>query len=65
MVIPLFMTIKEEYKRRSVDEEDEICEEDPEDDQISVDTNYNIENVPQPNEENSAGESVSNYVYFK
>ena len=63
MVIPLFMTIKEEYKRRSVDEEDEICEEDPDEEQISVDTNYNIENVPY--EENSTGESVSNYVYFK
>ena len=65
MVIPLLMTIKEEYKRRSVDEEDEVFVEDPDDDDdsVSIDTNYNIENAP--NEENSTGETVSNYVYFK
>lgn len=63
MVIPLFMTIKEEYKRRSIDEEDEICNEDPDEDPFTIDSNDSIENVEE--EENSSGESVSNYVYFK
>lgn len=60
MVIPLFMTIKEEYKRRSVDEESEYCEEDPDEDPVSVDTDYNIEDT-----RNEEREPVSNYVYFK
>eukprot|EP00092_Neocalanus_flemingeri_P023173 GFUD01025128.1.p1 GENE.GFUD01025128.1~~GFUD01025128.1.p1 ORF type:complete len:519 (+),score=111.99 GFUD01025128.1:163-1719(+) len=63
MVIPLFMTIKEEYKRRSIDEEEDICGEDTDEESVSVDTNYNLEN--EPDEENITGESVSNYVYFK
>ena len=63
MVIPLFMTIKEEYKRRTVDEVDGALDEHIDEDRISVDSNYNIENTP--DEENVQAESVSNYVYFR
>merc|ERR1719419_2174469 len=46
MVIPLFMAIKEEYKRRTVDEVDGALDEHIDEDRISVDSNYNIENTP-------------------
>merc|ERR1719369_2329308 len=59
MVIPLFLTIKEEYKRRSIDDKEGDGSEDDEE-QESIDTIYNVEN-----EENSVSESVSNYIYFK
>lgn len=61
MVIPLFLTIKEEYKRRSIDEEEDVDEEDPEEEE--VDTIYNTETAQ--NEENAGGDFISNHVYFK
>ena len=59
MVIPLFLTIKEEYKRRSIDED--VSKEDSEEE--NANTIDDIENAQI--EDDSGGDSISNYVYFK
>merc|ERR1711970_504010 len=59
MVIPLFLTIKEEYKRRSIDED--VSKEDSEEE--NANTIDDVENARI--EDDSGGDSISNYVYFK
>jgi len=61
MVIPLFLTIKEEYKRRSIDDEEDLSNDDSEEE--GVNTIDDIESAR--NEDDSGGDSISNHVYFK
>ena len=61
MVIPLFLTIKEEYKRRSIDDEEDLSTDDSEEE--GVNTIDDIESAR--NEDDSGGDSISNHVYFK